>query len=63
MLEQQGICETRRGLGTFVVEQEEIQKTVREEMAKDLARKFLERMNALGFTVEEIGKILKEEGK
>ena len=63
VLEQQGICETRRGLGTFVVEQEEIQKTVREEMAKDLARKFLERMNALGFTVEEIGKILKEEGK
>ena len=45
------------------MEQEEIQKTVREEMAKDLARKFLERMNALGFTVEEIGKILKEEGK
>lgn len=61
VLEQEGICETRRGLGTFVVEEIGMQQKVREEMARDLARSFLERMRALGLSCEEIGKILKEE--
>lgn len=60
VLEQEGICETRRGLGTFVVEENDMQQRVREEMARDLARNFLEHMRALGLSVEEIGKILKE---
>lgn len=60
VLEQEGICETRRGLGTFVVEENDMQQRVREEMARDLARNFLEHMRALGLSAEEIGKILKE---
>jgi DNA-binding transcriptional regulator YhcF (GntR family) len=44
-----------------VVEEIGMQQKVREEMARDLTRSFLERMRALGLSGEEIGKILKEE--
>ena len=61
-LEREGLCETRRGLGTFVTEDGERVKALREEMARQAARTFLEKMKQLGIGREEAaGMILKEE--
>lgn len=53
-LEVEDICFTRRGLGTFVTEDEEKLKQIREEMAGSLLDNFLDGMKHLGFTKEGI---------
>ena len=47
-LEMEGVCFTRRGMGTFVTEDPERVQQLKEEMAGTLIREFLEGMGRLG---------------
>lgn len=49
-----GYCYTKRGIGTFVVEDEEMFKQIKEEMAEDLLKTFMNGMYDLGYTKNDI---------
>lgn len=53
-LEQEGLCFSKRGLGTYVTEKAERVLRLKEEMAKEKVMRFKQEMQALGFTEEEI---------
>ena len=55
-LETEGVCFTRRGMGTFVTEDSEKVKNMKEEMAGTLIHEFLEGMQQLGVTKNYAGK-------
>lgn len=57
-MEAEAICYTKRGLGTYVTEDVEKLKNIREEMAEALLDNFIEGMKQLGFTKEELIKLL-----
>ena len=59
-LEQEGVCFTRRGMGTFVTEDSGKVQQLKEEMAGALIREFLEGMEQLGFSRVEAIRILEE---
>ena len=62
-LEQEQICYTKRGLGTFVTEDPERIRVLREEMAENLLDAFLTGISRLGISIEEaIQMIIKKEG-
>lgn len=52
-LEGEGVCFTRRGMGTFVTEDEEKAAQMKAEMARELAHQFLGGMQQLGISKEE----------
>ncbi len=52
-LENEGICFTRRGMGTFVTEDAQKVAQLKEAMADELARQYLDGMRRLGITREE----------
>ena len=52
-LESEGVCFTRRGMGTFVTEDPGKVDQMKEEMADTLIRDFLEGMEQLGFSRSE----------
>ena len=52
-LENEGICFTRRGMGTFVTEDAQKVAQLKEAMADELARQYLDGMRRLGITQEE----------
>ncbi len=60
-LEQEGICYTKRGLGTFVKEDLEMATQIKSEMAEELIVYFLKNMEELGYTREEICSLIREE--
>lgn len=66
-LEREGLAFTQRGMGTFVTEDKNIIYNLKKDTAKDVLDKFIEGMEYLGFSGEEIidmvSKILKEEEK
>ncbi|WP_221566676.1 GntR family transcriptional regulator [Alkalihalobacillus sp. TS-13] len=53
-LEGMKIVESKRGQGTFVTEDQEILKTMRERLKKDEISQFVKGMHAMGYTDEEI---------
>jgi GntR family transcriptional regulator len=53
-LERLGIVYTQRGMGTFVVERENMIQDLKQEMAKEVIDSFILRMKRLGFTKQEI---------
>ena len=53
-LEMEGVCFTRRGMGTFVTEDPERVQQLKEEMAGALIREFLEGMEQLAFIVVQL---------
>ena len=59
-LEQEGICFTRRGMGTVVTEEKEKVEQLREEMAQELISQFLNGMNQLGISKKEAILMVKE---
>lgn len=59
-LEADEICYTKRGLGTYVTEDGDKLKKIREEMAVVLLDNFIEGMKSLGFTKDEVFEILEE---
>ncbi len=64
-MELLNMCYTKRGLGTFVTEDREVIRTMKEAMAEELLDSFLKEMRDLGFSGEElitmIGKRLEEQ--
>ena len=54
VMEAEGYCYTKRGLGTFITEDEQMQEELRKEMAEALLKGFLKEMKDLGFGREEI---------
>ena len=60
-LEKAGLCETRRGLGTFVTTDEKRILVLRDEMARKAAEEYLAQLSLLGFTREEAAQKLLEE--
>ena len=62
-LEMEGVCFTRRGMGTFVTEDPERVQQLKEEMA-GMIREFLEGMEQLGFSrAQAIGLLEKEQSE
>ena len=62
-MEREGVCVTRRGLGTFVTDREEEIRTLREEMAGEAVSRFLADLAGLGLTRKDaIALIQREEG-
>ncbi|MGB8452928.1 MAG: GntR family transcriptional regulator [Anaerocolumna sp.] len=57
-MEAEAICFTKRGLGTYVTEDVEKLMGIREEMAGSLLETFIEGMKQLGFTKEELIRLL-----
>ncbi len=53
-LEREGTCETRRGMGTFVVETESLVSALRVSMANDVIDACLTGLASLGFDGEKI---------
>lgn len=53
-LEQEGYCFTKRGIGTFVSEEENMFEELKQEMAEELLNIFMQEMKDLGFSREEI---------
>ena len=53
-LEREGVLVTRRGVGSFVTEDQELIHRLREHMAHELVEHFRREMAALGFTEEEM---------
>ncbi len=60
-LEKEGLCETRRGLGTFVTEDAARIAALRSEMAKEAVREFMGRMSRLGIAPEEAAEMIRNE--
>ena len=61
-LEKAGLCETRRGMGTYVTNRAERIDALREELARQAVEQFLKKIESLGITRQEAaGMILKEE--
>lgn len=57
-MEAEAICFTKRGLGTYLTEDVEKLKKIREGMADSLLDNFIEGMKQLGFTKEELISLL-----
>lgn len=53
-MELQGYCFTRRGIGTFVSEEENRILELKQEMASELLRNFIFEMSGLGYEKDEI---------
>lgn len=53
-MEAEELCYTKRGLGTFVTEDEKKVAEIRKEMAEELLCNFLKGMIELGFQQEEL---------
>lgn len=59
-LELEGVCFTKRGMGTFVTEDERMVQQMRKEMADELMERFLEGMHQLGISSAEALRMLEE---
>ena len=65
-LERENLVFTQRGMGTYVTEDENIIKELKQSMASSLVNSFIQDMRSLGFDLEEIVSIIDEkmrEGK
>lgn len=62
-LENENICFTRRGMGTFATDSTERIQKMKEEMAQGLIRQFIEGMAQLGFSFEETITLIENERK
>ena len=60
-LEKEGLCETRRGMGTYVTGDETRILALRAEMARQAAGRFLKDMENLGISRREAAQMILEE--
>lgn len=59
-LERERITFTKRGMGTYVTEEEKTISSLKEELSKKIIIDFVEGMNKLGFSNKEMINALKE---
>ncbi|MBC2580816.1 GntR family transcriptional regulator [Clostridium sp. DJ247] len=62
-LERQGITYTQRGMGTFIKEEDTMISELKKDMSKEILNNFIEGMLNLGFTGEEIIKVIQDKLK
>lgn len=62
-LEREDLIESRRGMGNYVRDNEEIIKRLRIDRAEALSEKYINDMRSLGITEEEILKRIKDQLK
>ena len=60
-LEREGVCDTRRGLGTFVTDREEKIRALREEMALQALRRFMTDLSGLGMGAGDAIQLIQKE--
>ena len=59
-LERESICFTKRGMGTFVTEDEGVIRDIRKQMADEAIVEFLKTIKELEITVEEAISLIKQ---
>lgn len=59
-LEYEGICFTKRGLGTYVTENQNVIKKIKEEMAETAITQFVESMKSIGYTKEDVMRLVEQ---
>jgi GntR family transcriptional regulator len=59
-LERERITFTKRGMGTYVTEEEKTISSLKEELSKKIILDFVEGMNKLGFSNKEMINTMKE---
>lgn len=59
-LEMEGICYTKRGLGTFVMENENLVRNIRNQMVNSIVKDFIEKMHSLNYTDDDIIEIIRK---
>ncbi len=59
-MENMQLCYTKRGLGTFMTEDEQVLAGIRSEMAAGYLDTFLQGMQVLGFNFDEMVQLLQE---
>lgn len=59
-MESQGLCYTKRGMGTFITEDSGMISTLQKEMAETCLDTFLQGMQALGIDLDQMIQLLKE---
>lgn len=57
-MELLNLCFTKRGLGTFITEAENVVDTIKNEMANQLIKDFIEGMEKLGMSYDEMVKLI-----
>jgi DNA-binding transcriptional regulator YhcF (GntR family) len=57
-MEATGLCFTKRGLGTFVTEDEQMVERIRAEMAEDFIGNFIRGMKSLGYSKDELSGLI-----
>lgn len=60
-LEADGISYAKRGIGTFITENDELPERLRQEIGVQLSRSFVTQMQTYHFSKEEIIALLKEQ--
>ncbi len=58
-LERKGLCESRRGLGTFVTEDRNRIALAREELAREAVASFLDRIALLGISPDQAADLIR----
>lgn len=53
-LELQGVCYTKRGVGTYIVDDENLTQNLKNNLVSNLIKDFLDGMHALGYSTEDI---------
>lgn len=59
-LEREGVTYTQRGMGTFVTEDKDLIYNLKKNMAKEILEDFIKNMSNLGFSKEEVIRIISE---
>lgn len=59
-LEAEQLCFTKRGLGTYLTEDDGIAKQLRKEKAEQMMKTVVKELTALGYTKEELSRLLEE---
>ena len=60
-MEREGLCQTQRGLGTFVTEDSKTIRRLREEMARQAVSRFLADLAGLGLSRDEAVRLIQKE--
>lgn len=59
-MELEGLCYTKRGLGTFITEESEKLESIKREMALVRIREYVEEMRELGYSKEMMIRAIEE---
>ncbi len=62
-LEREHMIETQRGVGSFVIDNQETLKALKQSLAQETVEAFFQDMASLGFTKQEVVTLVEQRGK